>query len=132
MADESVTAPGDGAQDEPSILGVHPQPLWFEEEWEQAFPGSAGFGASDLERALHGARGVADVLARDERSQRTAESGEMAYDGLSPCDRENLALALEALHQTALREIERLRDHLVGRSKKDRGWVEIPVAGSAQ
>lgn len=120
-----------------SLLGVHRRKDWFEEEWEQAFEptrvgASGAYIATSAERAVHGARGVAEVLARDERSRMTAESAGMAYEGLSPGDRESLAFALEALHETALAKIEHLRERLLKVAKSEQKWVEIPVVGPAQ
>jgi hypothetical protein len=133
MASESVTTPAADESEGPSIVGVHRQPLWFEEKWDQVFRGSFhGYRASDMERALHGASGVAAVLARDERSRMLAESCEIAYDGLSAADRENLMLALEALHFSAMMQMEAVRDELAKRANKESEWIEIPVVGPAQ
>lgn len=121
MADESVTTPTSDDIEGPPIFGMHPQPLWFEEEWEQALGASDGSIAGDLERAIHGASGVAAILARDQRSRSSAECSELTYDGLSHHDRECLGLALEALHRSTSNHLERLRERLLDRTQKRRG-----------
>lgn len=139
MATESVTTDQQNTDDAIHLSLADERKPWFEHEWKEGLGDNniALMHAVELEKAIHGFRGVSKLLSLDAKHKSDVEeNSEIAYEPLTPCQTEDLRFALEALDSAILTRIENFRASLAinrkARGQRDAEYVDIQIGGRAR